>query len=398
MNQRGVAARMAVLAIAALALRPQLIGVGPLVPQIRTDLGMSFAEAGLLTTIPLLCMGVFALTTPSVVAALGPGRTLAGCLLLITLAGALRGLAPDGPWLLILTVPAGLGIGTAGAAFPVLVKEWFPGRGATATGVYTTSIQLGSTVSAGIAVPLSLALGGWRGTLEAYAAVAMVSVAGWLLFAPRSPRPPRRTGRGLIAPIAVRSPVAWLLAALFALTAVPYYGLSAWLPSAYVERGWSAVDAGALLAAFGLAGLPASLVASVLADRVGTRRHYLVIASLVVIVSLTGLIVAPGLAWLWAVTAGAFLGVLFTIGLTLPLDVSHDPARVAPVVGLMLFVGYIAMAFMPALLGAVRDATGSFTTSLWLIVGSVVLLFGASLLATPDRLTERPPDRLAERP
>ena len=131
------------------------------------------------------------------------------------------------------------------------------------------------------------------------------------------------------------------------------------------------------------------MVASILADRVGTRRHYLVISSLVVIVSLTGLIVAPGLAWGWAITGGAFLAVLFTIGLTLPLDVSHDPARVAPVVGLMMFVGYMTMAFTPAILGAVRDATGSFTTSLWLIVGSTVLMLGASLLATPERLAGR---------
>jgi CP family cyanate transporter-like MFS transporter len=89
------------------------------------------------------------------------------------------------------------------------------------------------------------------------------------------------------------------------------------------------------------------------------------------------------------VTGGAFLAVLFTIGLTLPLDVSHDPARVAPVVGLMMFVGYMAMASMPAILGAVRDATGSFTTSLWLIVAGMVAMVGASLLASPERLAGR---------
>jgi len=46
---------------AALALRPQVVGAGPLIPEIRRDLGMSHAAAGLLGTIPVLCMGLFAL-------------------------------------------------------------------------------------------------------------------------------------------------------------------------------------------------------------------------------------------------------------------------------------------------------------------------------------------------
>ena len=51
---------LAALFLAALALRPQLVGVGPLLPEIEDDLGVSHAVAGLLGTIPVLCMGVFA--------------------------------------------------------------------------------------------------------------------------------------------------------------------------------------------------------------------------------------------------------------------------------------------------------------------------------------------------
>ena len=57
--RRGVTL-LAALFVAALALRPQLVGVGPLLPDIQEDLGVSHAVAGLLGTIPVLCMGVFA--------------------------------------------------------------------------------------------------------------------------------------------------------------------------------------------------------------------------------------------------------------------------------------------------------------------------------------------------
>ena len=48
------------LFLAALALRPQLVGIGPLLPLIQHDLDVTHAVAGLLGTIPVLCMGLFA--------------------------------------------------------------------------------------------------------------------------------------------------------------------------------------------------------------------------------------------------------------------------------------------------------------------------------------------------
>ena len=54
--------------------------------------------------------------------------------------------------------------------------------------------------------------------------------------------------------------------------------------------------------------------------------------------------------------------------MTLPLDIEHDPRRVGALVGMMLGLGYVIGALSPLVLGAVRDATGSFTSSLWLIV------------------------------
>jgi MFS transporter, CP family, cyanate transporter len=49
-------ALLAALFVAALALRPQLVGIGPLLPDVEADLGVSHAVAGLLGTIPVMCM------------------------------------------------------------------------------------------------------------------------------------------------------------------------------------------------------------------------------------------------------------------------------------------------------------------------------------------------------
>jgi len=72
--------------------------------------------------------------------------------------------------------------------------------------------------------------------------------------------------------------------------------------------------------------------------------------------------------------------------MTLPLDVAAGPAQVGAVAGLMLGAGYCLTALAPFVLGAVRDATGSFTATLWIIVataGAFVVL-GSTL--TRERL------------
>jgi CP family cyanate transporter-like MFS transporter len=75
---------------------------------------------------------------------------------------------------------------------------------------------------------------------------------------------------------------------------------------------------------------------------------------------------------------------MFSLVLTVPLDLEHDPARVGALVGMMLGLGYTIGAVSPFVLGAVRDATGSFTASLWLIAAFSSLLLG-TVAALPRR-------------
>ena len=54
-----------------------------------------------------------------------------------------------------------------------------------------------------------------------------------------------------------------------------YYGLNAWLPDAYAERGWTAGEAGVLLAMMNLTAIPASFLVPWLSDRTGRRSPFL---------------------------------------------------------------------------------------------------------------------------
>ena len=164
------------LFIASLALRPQILAIGPLLPIIREDLGLPASVGGLLSTIPVLCMGLFAPLGPRLAARLGPRLGYAACLAIIATAGIARAFAPGLPSLLLLTVGVGIGIGAAGAIPSMVVARHVAGRPALGTGAYAAGIVLGAAIAAASAVPIAdgeawrrslLVISAATGTLEA---------------------------------------------------------------------------------------------------------------------------------------------------------------------------------------------------------------------------------------
>ena len=262
---------LAALFVVTLALRPQLVGLGPLLPRVQVELGVSHGVAGLLTTIPVLCMGFFAPLGPFVASRFGPRRALAACVAGIVGFGLLRALVPGTAAVVATTVGLGLAMGTAGALMSIVVKDRAPTRPALATGVYAAGIVAGSLVAAAVAVPLAVALGGWRAAVGAFAIASIGSLVGWLVLLPAD-APTRSDVPARTPALPWRSGSAWLLVAVFGIQSLLYYGTISWLPDVYIERGWTEASAGSLIAVMHLVGLVIGLAVPWAADRVGTRR------------------------------------------------------------------------------------------------------------------------------
>jgi MFS transporter, CP family, cyanate transporter len=373
------------LFLAALTLRPQLVGVGPLLPAIQDDLGVSHAVAGLLGTIPVLCMGLFAPSAPFLVARSGSRLAVAGAVLAIGTFGVVRALWPSAAGVVLLTIPVGIGMGLAGAMLPVAVKERFADRPGFATGVYTAGMTVGSAVAAAFAVPLAHLGHGWRTPLLVFAAVSVALGVIWLVLTRAEPAHGRGVARPLRLPL--RDPLAWRLVAAFFFMSSVFYGLNSWLPDAYVERGWSESSAGALLAILNTLTIPVGFAVAWIADHRGQRRAWLAGAASLQLVALVGIVTVPSAGWLWAVLLGIAIGPLFPLTMTLPLDASARPAEVASLAGMMLGVGYTLSAASPLLLGVIRDATGSFSAVLWTLVVAGAALVVVDATFSPERLS-----------
>jgi len=372
------------LVLVALALRPQVIGIGPLLPAIRADLDISHGVAGLLATIPVLCMGVFAPLGPRFARAVGPRRAIALCVAAIAGFGLLRALAPGAPAVLLLTFGIGLGMGAAGPILSMVVRLRASRIPALATGAYAAGIVLGALIAAAVAVPLAGPDGTWRLAFAIFSLAALASLAAWLVLVPPETTATRPDVRGLRLPW--RSATAWALALVFGLQSLLYYAVVAWLPNVYVERGWSEGDAANLIAVMHAVGLGSTIGVPLLADRLGSRRGQLTVAAVGSLVAAAGVIGAPELAFAWASLLGLSLGAIFPLALTLPVDMSYDATEVGATAALMLLAGYVLSAIGPVGLGIARDVTGDFGVSLWLLVGLAAALVASCWVLSPARL------------
>jgi MFS transporter, CP family, cyanate transporter len=370
------------LFVAALALRPELVGVGPLLPDIQDDLGVSHAVAGLLGTIPVLCMGVFAPAAAPLAGRTGLRNAVTASVAVVAVFGLARAVAPGVPLVLLLTLPIGIGMAVAGALLPIAVKERFPDRPAFGNGVCTTGMAGGAAIASLIAVPTADALGGWRYTLLLFSVAALLQCVGWAVlsrgtWSDRSERRPR---------LPVRRPVVWMIVAVFGLQSVVFYGVTTWIPDAFQEYGWSKGDAGALVAVFGFSTIPGGLLVPWLADHRGSRRAWLLGLGALAVIATFGLATLPDAGVAWTVMVGIAIGATFPLSLAMSLDVAHDPAEAGAAAALVLLGGYLIAGLAPFGLGVVRDLTGSFSASLWALFGTALLLVVAALPLTPNRL------------
>jgi CP family cyanate transporter-like MFS transporter len=372
------------LVLVALNLRPAIASVPPVLPDIQHDLGLSGTGAGVLTALPVLCLGLFAPAAAWLAGRFGVDRVVAWALVVLgagTLARAVGGAAV----LFAATFLAGIGLAVGGALLPGIVKAHFPAdRAATVTGLYTTGLAGGALLAAALTVPLRNLFGGsWAPALAVWALPAAAALLVWRQVAAAGSRGPAAepapaAGGGL----PWRSGLAWRVTLYTGLQSLLFYAALTWLSPLYRAHGWSAERAGLLLAVFSLTQLVATLGLPALADRTGDRRPWTALAVGACTAGLLVVAVAPMAApWLAAAVIGFGTGGQFAMALTLLVDTAADPAASRRLSGMAFLVGYLLAAAGPAAVGVLHDATGGFTAAFLAltVIGVVTLALGVSV-------------------
>lgn len=362
----------AVLLVAA-NLRPAFTSLGPVLPDIRDDLGLSGAAASLLTALPILCLGALAPLALPLSRRFGVERALAIALVALGAGLLLRVL---GGWeaLVLGTVAVGGAIAVGNVLLPVIVKRDFVGSSGRVTGLYTATMSVTAALAAAATVPIGDALGtGWRGGLAAWALLVVVALAAFLPRIAAQERPALIASAGP-ARTMLRDRLAWQVTFFLGLQSLGFYALVAWLPSIYRDLGVPPGEAGLLAAAVPLAAAVGGLVVPARAARAPDQRAAALLVSIGTAAGLVGLMVAPLAApLLWVLVAGFSQGGGFPLALTLVVLRTRTPAQTRQLSAMAHTVGYLVAATGPLAVGAIHDVAGGWAAPIGLVVGLTVL-------------------------
>lgn len=364
------------LVLVALNLRPALSSIAPLLGEVSKSLGMSAANAGLLTTLPVLCLGLFAPLAPVLARRFGSERVVLGILLMLACGIILRSLSGE-LGLFAGSILAGASIGIIGVLMPGIIKRDFAERAGIMTGVYTMALCLGAAIAAGATVPLSRYLGdSWALGLGFWSVPAVLAAIFWW------PQTRQTHGKHQVAYRVRglrRDPLAWQVTVYMGLQSSLSYIVFGWLPSILIGRGLTPTTAGLLMSGSIMFQLVSSLIAPWLATRGKDQRLAILLAMLLTLSGLYGCLFAPlNQLWGWGVMLGLGQGAAFSLALTLIVLRSRDAHIAANLSSQAQGVGYVLASLGPLSVGLVHDWTGGWGAVGWIfgVIGITAIIAG----------------------
>jgi MFS transporter, CP family, cyanate transporter len=387
-SREGALLRLVAVLLVALNLRSAIAAVAPVLPQIRSDLNLTAATAGLLTTLPVLC---FALLAP---AAVGLGQRLGlhrailvGCVGIVI--GSVIRVIDGVPVLLGFTVVVGAGMTIGNVLVPVVVKAEFPRRAGRLTGLYSAALVTGASISAALTAPFADRWG-WRLALASWAVLAAVAAVMWWLTSPATRDERAGTERQDARAVSPwRSSVAWALGLFFGAQALCFYAVTAWLPTLLVDEAeldLAAAGAGASL--FHVLGIVGTLIIPVVVHRRSRQGWLAVTAATAFVMLFAGLLLWPG-AWpLWVAIGGVAQGASISLALTLVVLRAYRVDVARRLSGMAQLVGYLTGAVGPVLVGWLYGLTNAWTVPLLTLIGVALAMAALGQVAGANRTVD----------
>lgn len=357
------------LVLLSLVMRPPLTGVGALLPEIKNSLALETLQVSLIAALPVLLFGFGAFFSPLLVRTFGVNRSVFLLAVLIAIGLAVR---VSGDYVVFAagTLAISFAIAVNNVLLPSFVRHEFPSSVPMATGAYAAIFGIAASIAAAIAVPISDALGSWRLSLLVWLPVALLAALAWLSFARQDFKSNQASSVdfGAERRTVLRSGLGWSIITFFALQSAGFYLVLNWLASMLRDFGFTAIDAGNMLALTTFVGVPFSLIASYFFTRMKSLAWLAVGVSLITALGYAFLLLWPQLAIAGCILVGLGQATTFPMSLSFISTRAANHVQTTQLSTLAQGIGYLIAATFTFAIGALRDLTGSWTSGLVLVL------------------------------
>jgi NNP family nitrate/nitrite transporter-like MFS transporter len=350
--------------------------VSAMMPILRKSLGLTPVQTSVALAIPVLLGSLGRIPLGMLTDRLGGRRVFIAVLAASSLAAA--AMAFVGSYTALVVTGFFLGIALASFAVGVgFSSGWYPPeRQGTALGIYGAG-NIGQSLAAFgapfIARAWGVPWGFWTFAILAAAWLALFAVAA------RDPAraATRRTLEQTLAPL--RESGSWVLSLYYFLTFGGFVSMAIYLPTFLTELfAMTPQEAGLRAGGFVLVATAMRPVGGWLADKVGGKRILFAVFPLVMLAAMS--LSVPGLGWFRLGALGMAIAIGMGNGAVFKLVPELFPKSVGAVTGLVGAAGGLGGFFPPLVLGAVRQATGSFTLGFAFLAAFALLCLAVLLL------------------
>lgn len=365
--------------LVSLNLRLIFATVGPLLQNLALDRGATM----LVTTLPLVLLGLFSIPGVRLRLWLGEERALFLALLLLVAGCAVRWWGETG--LIAGTVLGSAGIAVMNVIMPVLARKRFgPQRMGWVMSIYALMLGTGAVLGAGGALPLFKWLGGTTEaayhSLGLWAVPALLALLVWLPQLKHA-APVTAAGQAGRAPMPAAAPVqvyrnrmAWSITLFFGLQVLNLYVFLPWMPTILSDRGSTQETAALIFSISQLSLMAGSFITPLLASRRPDQRPWIAVTILTCLAGTLGLMYAPlESAWVWALLLGFGQGSGPALGSFLFVSKAASMETATRISAMAQTVGYLIALAGPLLVGAIYYRTGDWNLPILLVAGILLI-------------------------
>lgn len=366
-------------------LRAPITGVGSLTNTIREGLNLSAGMTGALTTVPLLAFALISPFAAKISRTIGAGKTIFLSVVLSEFGIIMRSIS-NGIGLFTGTVFIGLGIGVGNVLLPAVIKDKFPDRIESMTGLYTAVMQMTSTISTAVSVPLSLIIG-WKNALLIW--VIPVTAALILCF-PNIKLKVSDRGKGSCAKDGriYKSAMTWWITAYMGVQSFVFYSFIAWLSPIMQSKGQESFESGLILSVYVIMGIAGSCFLPLIMKKNRTQSATGMQLGCIYLIGIIAMIITDNLYILIAAISicGFTSGTCISFSMALFGLHTSNGENASRLSGIAQSVGYLIAAAGPVMLGKLYEITLDWKIPIGILALAAFFLIFAGRIVGKDKI------------